>query len=409
MLVSARCLLLSLLMASAISAQGKNLLFYGNSFTYYSWGFGVPEMVGLIASEAGHATPNIVQALIGGATLGDHATDPAQVAIISNALPAGETWDHVIMQGRTQEATDYGGFNRLAFRNNAVAITGNVRSHSPLASAIMYQTWAVAWGHMYYPLPWAVPLEMHEDVRLGYRLAVSDILATFGSGTAWNAAVGDAVALLEFDPAWYEPDLGHPSPSIILLAAMGLYTTMYGTTVCEIDPDFTPGSALSQALSPFGLGAAEWDFLAGISDRSADETVRRYPGSSDQLMLETATGSGDLTSCPAKQLTVGTQVQIRLRSMNGVYDNAAGILMVDFFVTGSPPVLGGPFREIQVDLGGAILGPMVFLSSALTVSFPMPITLPGGSFRVQGLAWQASLESGNALLTTTDAHELIMF
>lgn len=408
MIVLAR-LLLSLLMASAICAQGKNMLFYGNSFTYYSWGFGVPELVRLIATEAGQPTPTIVQALIGGATLGDHATNPAQVAIISNALPAGQTWDHVIMQGRTPEATTGGGFSPIVFRNNAVAITGNVRSHSPLASAIMYQTWAVAWGHMYYPVPWTVPLEMHDEVRAGYRLAASDINATFGSGAGYVAPVGDAVALLEFDPAWYEPDKAHPSPAMVLLAAMGLYTTIYGGAVCTIDPDFTPGSPLAQALSPFGLGVADWDFLAGISDRVADASVRRYPGSNDHLLLETATGNGAVTACPTKQLTLGTQVQIRLRSMNGVYDNAMGVLMVDFFVTGSPPAPWALYPEIQVALGGAILSPTVLLGSTLSTSFQMPITLPGGSFRVQGLAFQASLESGNALFTTTDAHELVMF
>ncbi|MCA8977920.1 MAG: hypothetical protein KDC98_24555 [Planctomycetes bacterium] len=53
-------LLFPLLMAATVAAQGKNLLFYGNSYTYYSWGYGVPELVQLIAAEAGHPTPTIV-------------------------------------------------------------------------------------------------------------------------------------------------------------------------------------------------------------------------------------------------------------------------------------------------------------------------------------------------------------
>ncbi|MGK0520651.1 MAG: hypothetical protein ACJAUC_003357, partial [Planctomycetota bacterium] len=320
--------LLTVLLASATTAQGKNMLFYGNSFTYYSWGFGVPELVGLIATEAGHPTPTIVQALIGGATLGDHATNPAQVAIISNALPAGQTWDHVIMQGRTPEATTGGGFSPLVFRNNAVAVTTNVRNHSPTASAVMYQTWAVAWGHMYYPVPWAVPLEMHDEIRAGYRNATDDINATFGNGSARTSAVGDAVALLEFDPAWYEPDMAHPSPAMVMLAAMCLYTTMYDQTVCAINADFTAGSPLSLALAPFGLGQADWNFMTGIADRSAAPAARHYPGSSDHLQLLTATGSQPLTACPIKQVTTGTAVQIQMRSRNGVYDGATGWLLV---------------------------------------------------------------------------------
>lgn len=408
MTLSAR-FLLTLLLASTITAQGKNLLFYGNSFTYYSWGFGVPELVRLFATEAGHPTPTIVQALIGGATLGDHATNPAQVAMISNALPAGQTWDHVIMQGRTPEATTGGGFSPLVFRSNAVAITSNVRNHSPAASAVMYQTWAVAWGHMYYPVPWAVPMEMHDEIRAGYRNATSDINATFGNGSARTSAVGDAVALLEFDPASYESDMAHPSPAMVMLAAMCLYTTMYDQTACAIDADFTPGSPLSQALGPFGLGAADWNFMAGIADRSAAPAVRHYPGSSDHLLLTTATENDPLTACPIKQITAGTPIQIQLRSMNGIYDGAIGWLLVDFITTGSPPGPGSLFPELQVDLGGAIIGPPVSLSSALTVSFTMPFTLPGGSFLVQAVAAQSSGETGNPLLTATDAHELVMF
>lgn len=401
--------LLALLLASATTAQGKNMLFYGNSFTYYSWGFGVPELVGLIATEAGHPTPTIVQALIGGATLGDHATNPAQVAIISNALPASQTWDHVIMQGRTPEATTGGGFSPLAFRNNAVAVTTNVRNHSPTARAVMYQTWAVAWGHMYYPVPWAVPLEMHDEIRAGYRNATDDINATFGNGAARTSAVGDAVALLEFNPAWYEPDMAHPSPVMVMLAAMCLYTTMYDQTVCAINADFTPGSPLSLALAPFGLGEADWNFMTGIADRSAAPAARHYPGSSDHLQLLTATDSQPLTACPIKQVTTGTSVQIQMRSRNGVYDGATGWLLVDFIATGSPPGPGTLFPELQVDLGGVIIGPTVSLSSALTVSFTMPFTLPGGSFLVQGMAAQPSSETGNQLFTATDAHELVMF
>ena len=34
----------SFVLASTVTAQGRNLLFYGNSYTYYSWGYGVPEL-----------------------------------------------------------------------------------------------------------------------------------------------------------------------------------------------------------------------------------------------------------------------------------------------------------------------------------------------------------------------------
>lgn len=402
-------MVLLLLLASTLTGQSKNLLFYGNSFTYYSWGYGVPELVGLIATEAGHPTPNIVQALVGGSSLTFHATDPGQIAIISNSLPAGQTWDYVLMQGRGPEATSHGGYSPALFRSNAVAITSNVRNHSPSASAVMYQTWGMAWGHMYYPVPWAVPMDMHNEIRTTYRLAADDISATFGAGVGRNSAVGDAVALLEFDPLWYEADKAHPTPAMIMLAAMCLYTTMYDAAVCDIDPDFSPGSPLSQALTPFGLAEPDWNFMAGLADRSAVPSVRSYPGSGDHMLLKSAAGAGPVTACPEKQITIGTLVQLQMRSLNGIYDGALGVLLVDFFLTGSPPGPSLTYPEIQVDLGRAIISPLTSLSSPMTVAFPMPFTLPGGSFLVQGLALQASAETGNPLLTTTDAHELVFY
>ncbi|MGK0265698.1 MAG: hypothetical protein ACI8UD_004363, partial [Planctomycetota bacterium] len=108
--------LFSLLAASAVMAQGKNVLFYGNSYTFYTFGYGVPELVGLIATEAGQPTPTIVQALIGGSNLGIHANDPAQIAVISNGLPASQTWDHVVIQENSVGTTPYFGFSTAAFR-----------------------------------------------------------------------------------------------------------------------------------------------------------------------------------------------------------------------------------------------------------------------------------------------------
>lgn len=397
------------LLAAAAPAQGKNLLFYGNSYTFYSWGYGVPELVRRIAIEAGQPPPTIVQALVGGSSLALHATSPSQVAVIGNSLPAGQTWDHVVIQGNSLEATPHFGFSPAAFRGHAVTILGNVRSHSPAARAVMYQTWARAWGHMYYPTPWATPMQMHEMVRGNYDLAVADQRLAFGPNAAVKAAVGDAVALLEWNPAWYHPDRSHPGPAMTLLAAMCIYTSIYGQTICAIVPDFAPTSPLSLALTPHGIGQATWNHLAGMADRCAEPTVRPYPGSADHLLLETATGPGPVTGCPDQRITAGTLVQMQLRSLNGVYDGAIGLLLVDFILTGSPPGPSPAFPELQVDLGGLIVSPALTLGSPPALSFQLPFSLPGGSFLVQGLAWQSSAASGNPLFTTTDAHEFVFF
>jgi hypothetical protein len=403
-------LVVSLLLASAATAQSKNLLFYGNSLTYYVWGYGVPEMVQKIAIEAGHPSPFIRTALVGGHDLHDHATDPAQVAVISNTLPPGQTWDSVVMQGHYLDATDQGGFSSQVFRSAAVTILTNTRNHSPAARAVMYQTWATAQGHWHYPIPWATPMDMHNEIRGNYRLSVHDLRTAFGAGAATNAAVGDAVALLEWNPVWYEPDKFHPNPATILLAAMCIYTSIYGQGVCEIQPNFSPPGPVALALAPYGLGEADWNRLAGIADTCADPAVRRFPGSGDHLLLESGTGPGPTTACPTRTITAGTFLQLRLRSLNGVFDGVPGCLLIHLFPTGSPPgpwltypeVRANPSSMLLVNSSGSLATPMA-------LSLSMPFSWPGYSFLVQGLAFGPSTETGNPWLTATDAHELVFF
>ena len=402
--------LLALLLAATVTAQGKNLLFYGNSYTYYSWGYGVPELVQLIAVEAGHRSPTFVAAHVGGSNLQFHASDPGQVALIGNSLPPGQTWDHVVIQGMSLEATNQVGNNPAVFRSNAVAIAGNVHNHSPAARAVMYQTWARAWGHAYYPIPWADPMVMHDIVRGNYHLAVGDIDAAFGAGTAVNAAVGDGMALLEWDPAWYDPDRSHPGPAMTLLAAMCIYTSIYGQTVCAISPAFNPAGPIALALAPHGLGATEWNLMAGIADRCADPAVRSHPGSGDHLLLETGTGAAPANACPANRMTTGTFVQLQMRSLNGVYDGALGWLLMDLITTGSPPGPALAWPEVHLDLGSmAILSTAPTLANPQSFTIQMPLSWPGTSILVQGLAFRPSTASGNPWFTTTDAHEFVFF
>lgn len=401
---------LAVVFATAVSpAQGKNILFYGNSYTFLVWGYGVPEVVGAIATQAGQPTPTIVQALIGGSSLQVHATDPAQIAVIGNSLPAGQQWDHVVIQGNSLEATNYFGYTVAGFRGYAQQIAGNVRAHSPNATAVMYQTWARAWGSSFYPSSWADPMAMHQMVRGNYDLAVGDINTAFGPGSARKAAVGDAVALLEWDPAYYDPDLSHPTARISLLAGMCIYTSIYGQRVCEIDPGFATSSALAQLLQGQNITEADWHLLSGMADRSAAPQNRVYPGSGDHLLLESAIDGAPLTACPEQEITQGTQVAVQLRSMNGVYDAALGALLIDFMLTGSPPGPHLNYPELQIDPAGTVTTPLTTLSNPLSLQLTLPFTLPGGSFLVQGIALQASGETGNPVFTTTDAHEFACY
>ena len=229
-------------------------------------------------------------------------------------------------------------------------------------------------------------------------------------GSAANAAVGDGLALLQWDPSYYEVDMNHPTPRMILLAGMCIYTSIYGETVCAIAPDFQGSSPLVAMLAAQGLGANEWNQMAGIADRCADRALRAYPGSGDYLLLETAAGNGPKDACPRKAMTLGTNVAMQVRSLNGIYDNAPCWMLVDVFPTGSPPGAAANFPEIQVNLGRmSILGTSMGLANPLSFALQMPFSWPGTSVLVQGLAWQPSPATGSSLFTTTDAHEFAFF
>lgn len=394
----------SIAFASPCEAQGKNLLFYGNS--YSSRNGSVANMVQQIATQAGHPAPTIVKRLAGGQNLDHHATNSGQIAAISNSLPGNQTWDFVVMQGQSLEATQTLG-NPTLFRTSAQNIASNVRSHSPAAKAVLYQTWARSLGHHFYPATFASPTPMHNQIRDNYRLATDDINALFGPGAACNAAVGDGVALLEWMPSFYEPDLFHPAPMMTLLAGMTLYTSIYQEQACNIPVSFGQGGPLVSWLAGLGLDENGWHAMAAIADRCADPSLRAFPGSGDNLLLETGTLPGRVDACANIPISRGQMLVLRLSSLNGAYDLSSSLLLCNVYPNGLPPLPSITWPELQIDTGS-----MLVLSSVTNLATPhnflvgLPFSFPGVSVLVQGLAWGPSNETGNVNFTTTDAHVL---
>jgi hypothetical protein len=336
-----------------------------------------------------------------------HATDPGQVAAITNTLPPGQHWDIVVLQGISHEATTTLG-NPAQYVADAETILGNVRAHSPSATAVLFQTYARAVGHSWYPSVFANPMEMHTQVQVTNRNAVPTIEAMFGAGTVVNSAIGDCAALLEFDPAYYYVDLQHPSSRLTIISGMCLFTSIYSQLACSITPNIAPSSQLGAILLNYNLGLADWQQMAGIADRCADHNTRVYPGSGDLLLLQTGTQPGFLSACPIDVLTAGSTVDVRLSSPNGVFAGASGWLIANLIATGQPPARIAAFPELAIDLPSlAILQTTPSLASPLNWSLPMPFSYPGYSILVQGVAFGPSTETGNLLFTTTDAHELV--
>ena len=380
----------------------QNLLFYGNS---YSQGNGtMPAMVGALAQEAGAPAPWVTAALVGGQTLGYHRTNPGQVAAIGS-LPLGETWDFVVMQGHSQEATRLR--NPAQFRADAVGLVGNVKAHSPNARAVLFQTWARGPGHSFYPGSFSGPVEMHQEIQANYALAAADIDAAFGPGTAMRAPVGDAVALLAFDPSLYTADLSHPTPPTTLLASMAVFAALYGVRVCDMAPDFSGSSALVNRLAQYGMGTAEWQRYAGIGERVAPRWVRRYPGSSEDLLLRSGPWGAE-QSCPSSALIGPGRYGASVTSPNGLYGAAPAVLLATGFASGSQPAPLPGWAELVYAPGGTVVVSQgAALGGGLGLDFSVPRLAPGLTLVLQGVALAPSAARQNPWFTTTDGHELV--
>jgi hypothetical protein len=409
-MIAARRLVLlfacSLGLATASLAQtGKNLLFYGNSYSQRNGGVG--DLVRLLAIEAGLPAPTIVKRYVSSADLQFHATDSTQVTAITTTLPVGQRWDYVVMQGQSLEATAAMG-DPVQFRAAALQILGNVRNHSPQAKAVLYQTWARAVGHFLYPGTFATPRVMHDEIRANYLLARADLNAAYGASAAVNAAVGDGVALLGWQPSYYDPDLFHPLAPMTLLAGMSLFTSIYGLQVCPLEPNFAGNGALVSWLNGLGIVKADWDRMAGIADLCAARSVRPFAGSGDYLTLASGVAPGNVSTCSERDIGLGSVLTLQLQSRNGVYDQAPGLLLVNLFANGAPPVPSPLWPELRIDVGNMlVLLQAPTLQQPLGFTLPVPFSFPGASVLVQGVAFAPSSATGNAQLTTTDGCVLV--
>ena len=387
------------------ATQPLNLLFYGNSYTAQNGT--VSALVKLLAEAAGFPSPVVVAKLSGGATLGFHLSNASHAAAITESLAAGDEWDFVVLQGQSLEATAALG-SPGQFRANAVSIATNLRAHSPNARTCLFQTWARGAGHSYYQgasPTFAGPVSMHRQIERNYERAAMDIEAVHGAGSARRAAAGGTAHLHAFDSELYTADLSHPAPSLSVMAALAIFSTIYEVRPCELRLDFAGGSTLVQTLTGWGIDATQWAWLAGISGRVLDPALRRFPGSSDDLLL-TSGAPGALTACSTKSMPAGVPLGLRLESPNGRSEGDLSILYADLSPTSPPWTTHATFPEIHFGQGSTVLLQAAALpASGRSIDWLVPPSLAGRYALIQGHVATASLTTGNAF-TTTDAHEI---
>ena len=198
------------------------VLFIGNSYTSFN---NLPQIYHDIAASTGHAPSAIEAAMPNGASLSQHLHSADTLRLIDEGR-----WDIVIVQAQSQEAarSELISEVRSNFLEGAAGLYDRIKTNSPRARIIFYETWA---RHADY---WKdadadrsignSPAEMQARIRKWYQKAVAErddfIIASVGEAWELNYQNRKAVRL-------HIADNSHPAFNGSYLAALVIYCTIY--------------------------------------------------------------------------------------------------------------------------------------------------------------------------------------
>jgi hypothetical protein len=114
--------LLSALLPLAAAHAQDNVLVYGNSIVFSPT---VPYFQNLV-QQTGAPQPNVVTFILGDQTTSHYV---GQIGLITNSLPAGQTWRAMVVEGGTRE--NLPGWGNPAFQSNMLALANAFFGHSP--------------------------------------------------------------------------------------------------------------------------------------------------------------------------------------------------------------------------------------------------------------------------------------
>jgi len=199
------------------SQQTKEVLFVGNSYTFYN---DLPNMVKQIALSFGD-TLNYDQNTPGGATLQMHSTNTQTLSKISQ-----QQWDNVIIQCQSQEPS----FSPSQVSNDvfpyAQILIDSIESNNICTEPIFFMTWGRKYGDQqncqFYP-PICTYVGMQQRLRESYLDMTFNHNATCSPvGMSWKESIAQDSAL-----NLYSSDNSHPSIYGSYLAACTFYATIF--------------------------------------------------------------------------------------------------------------------------------------------------------------------------------------
>ena len=194
-----------LCVTAAFAEDPKRVLFIGNSYTGVNK---LPDVFLEVVKASGRPAPVVKSSTPGGRTL----KQQLGIAASMNLIEQGD-WDVVVLQGQSQEPAiaEKDEATRKEFLESAAELCKRVRTKSPKAKILFYETWA---RHADYWLPagkkgpdvGADPKEMQARLRRWYGVAAKENDATLvPCGEAWalNYAAPKPVRL-------HQKDNSHP-------------------------------------------------------------------------------------------------------------------------------------------------------------------------------------------------------
>ena len=233
-------------------SQTYDVLFIGNSYTYYN---DLPEMISNIANDFGDSI-NHDQSTPGGTSLYAHSQNQATINKINQ-----QNWDYVVLQDQSQRPSLSPSYVAASVYPYASQLVSLIDSNYICSEPIFYMTWGRKYGDQTncntYP-PVCTFLGMQERLRESYLyMGVNNeaVVSPVGMSFKNSIALDSTIDL-------YTTDYSHPSIYGSYLAACTFYSTIFkkSSVGCSYKP-----SAISQSEALFLQQVASSTVLDSMS------------------------------------------------------------------------------------------------------------------------------------------------
>jgi hypothetical protein len=234
--------------ALTLAAQGDDVLFIGNSFTYGAMApavqknGGVPKLFEEIARDKGRqVTTSAVTA--GGKDWSYHLAQPATATALSE-----KPWTWVVLQDFSTRPTRIG--NVEQFMRDGETFSTRIAQNSPHAGILLYETWPRPAGKFYQSTPGCGFAEMMDDLHQSFARLRDDLVAKDPNRPVRVALVGTAFARVAAEyPALNlnASDDHHATADGYYLAALVIYETIYHDSVKGVPSSFFHGALVITA------------------------------------------------------------------------------------------------------------------------------------------------------------------